>query len=374
MTSAHLAATASADLAAMEALYDAHGAAFITAIDPVSGDTHAHVSARAGRVFLLRWLWRRGLDVSVQNKLGNSAAHEAALHGHLATLQWLEMRNVSLHLRNHEHHSVMHYAAHGGHVALLAWLAKKDPSLLLHCDKRGNGVVHYAASKGSAATMQWLADANAPLKARNDKGQTLVHIAAAAGNVAVLAWCDDHDLDMNAVDLKGQTPAHLAARRCNVQTTMWLGDHGCNLFALDYAGCSALDVARQGSLDTANELHAYLRRIQNSNQLWVDDEHEPTTSEPQVPCIPLAKNETCHSSTKSHQAQLTSALLAHNITDADFALTYLASHFPETLSGLSEHLDLAPAELASTLASIAKWRLYHPPQGDEDDDNQMTHG
>ncbi|KDO22488.1 hypothetical protein SPRG_11671 [Saprolegnia parasitica CBS 223.65] len=256
-------------------------------------------------------------------------------------------------------------------------MAKKDPSLLRHCDKRGNGIAHYAASKGSAATMQWLADAHVHLKARNDKGQTLVHIAAAANNVTILAWCDGNGLDMNAVDHQGQTPAHLAARRCYVQTVMWLGDHGCNLFALDRAGCSALDVARQGSLDHANELHAYLRRIQNSNQLWVDDaDHERTKKAAvQAPPVPSAKNETGHSAAKALQAQLTSALLARNITDADFAYTYLASHFPETLSGLSEHLDLAPAELATTLASIAKWSLYHRPQNEnDDDDNQATHG
>ncbi|OQS05817.1 hypothetical protein THRCLA_02091 [Thraustotheca clavata] len=354
----------------MEQFYKQHGPFFINAIDPSTGDTHGHVSARAGWCFVLRWLWRRGLNINVQNKLGNTPAHEAAFAGHLEALQWLATQHLSFHIRNQKNISVIHHAAYGGHVHVLKWLLERDSSFLSHCDAWGNNALHYAAYQLSPSALMLLHSHGANLFSRNTKGETILHIAASHGNIKVLEWCYEASMDMNLISFQvsaaltickdiGYTPAHCAAYHNSITALIWLADHGGNLFALDNSNKSAFDIACQRSLSHADKLHKYLRQSQrDSNQLWnhellfeSSDAIEPKDDENHI-----------HSVVKTSQMQLVQALIERNITEPTYAKAFLENHHPEVFGGLTEHLDISPNELAVALTSISKWSLYDQEQ------------
>lgn len=108
------------------------------------GDTHAHIAARGGHLFLLKWLSKKGMAIDNQNELGDTCAHEAALWGHLGVLKWLYQETPFdiFAARNRKQLSVFHHAASGGHLGILQWLHHQHPAGIVHEDHNVSLGVH----------------------------------------------------------------------------------------------------------------------------------------------------------------------------------------------------------------------------------------
>uniref|UniRef100_K3WJY9 Uncharacterized protein n=1 Tax=Globisporangium ultimum (strain ATCC 200006 / CBS 805.95 / DAOM BR144) TaxID=431595 RepID=K3WJY9_GLOUD len=144
-------ATRDVDLRQMEKLHAEYGDDFLSAVDAKDhNDTHAHIAARGGHLFLLKWLHKHSMAIDTSNDLGDTCAHEAALWGHLGILTWLYQETPFdiFAVRNRKSLSVFHHAANAGHLGVLQWLHHQHPVGIWHED-------HNLAYNGSGLLTRW---------------------------------------------------------------------------------------------------------------------------------------------------------------------------------------------------------------------------
>ena len=155
--------------------------------------------------------------------------------------------------------SVLMLAAHRGQLAhveaLLQAGAKPDLRQTAKDSERGDTALLRAFYGGHLAVAQRLVKAGASLQARNRWDWGPVHMAAQSGCVPCLDWLKEQGQSLTepAPASRGETPAMLAAAKGQVAVLRWLDEQGVDLSQKDPHGKSALDWARWGGQQAAQD-------------------------------------------------------------------------------------------------------------------------
>lgn len=155
--------------------------------------------------------------------------------------------------------SVLMLAAHRGQLAhveaLLQAGAQPDLRQTAKDSERGDTALLRAFYGGHLAVAQRLVKAGASLQARNRWDWGPVHMAAQCGCVPCLYWLKEQGQSLTepAPASRGETPAMLAAAKGQVAVLSWLDEQGVDLSQKDPHGKSALDWARWGGQQAAQE-------------------------------------------------------------------------------------------------------------------------
>lgn len=155
--------------------------------------------------------------------------------------------------------SVLMLAAHRGQLAhveaLLQAGAQPDLRQTAKDSERGDTALLRAFYGGHLVVAQRLVQAGASLQARNRWDWGPVHMAAQCGCVPCLDWLKEQGQSLTepAPASRGETPAMLAAAKGKVAVLRWLDEQGVDLSQKDPHGKSALDWARWGGQQAAQD-------------------------------------------------------------------------------------------------------------------------
>ncbi|AFU47072.1 ankyrin [Acidovorax sp. KKS102] len=150
-------------------------------------------------------------------------------------------------------------AAHRGQLArveaLLQAGAQPDLRQTAKDSERGDTALLRAFYGGHLVVAQRLVQAGASLQARNRWDWGPVHMAAQSGCVPCLDWLKEQGQSLTepAPASRGETPAMLASAKGKVAVLRWLDEQGVDLSQKDPHGKSALDWARWGGQQAAQE-------------------------------------------------------------------------------------------------------------------------
>jgi ankyrin repeat protein len=167
----------------VEMLVDRKGSQMLNELN-ASGETVAHVAARAGNARMVSLLLELGADLSTPSDTGEVPAHAAAWEGHRQVIE--VMPREALSHTNKEGDTPALLAAMRGHAGVLDALARKGADLT-QPDREGNTPLHHAAALGDVDSIKVLLK-HAPdsALARNQNGQTPAAVAPPNSGAAKL--------------------------------------------------------------------------------------------------------------------------------------------------------------------------------------------
>ncbi|XP_059153195.1 ankyrin-2-like [Physella acuta] len=268
-----------------------------------NGETALHVSARYGRLSVLRSLLREGANPMTQSKAGETALHIATRHCHLDIVKELQefvCLKRSLHdaitLANQQNNegeapihcaseikksqvhnefedtdlvklilsynanvtyttkltqeSCLHYCARAGNADILMEIVKHlGPQIQAIVNKQsrnGQSPLLVASEQGHLDIVKILLKNQARVDIFDEHGKTALHLAAENGHEQVADMLLYHKAFVNAKSKHGLTPLHLASSNGNVALVKLLVDkHGATIDALTLAKKTPLHMAAQ---------------------------------------------------------------------------------------------------------------------------------
>jgi len=193
--------------------------------DEAKASPHANAS-NTSDTLVEAWVKAKGGDVNnihaKINKDGEVLMHLAAREGRIDVLTWLKKRGVDVNAKNHSDWTPMHAAAEGGHVTAMKWLKEQGANTNAK-DEAGWIPMHMAAANGHVEAMKWLKEQGADVNAKNDKGGTPLHFAAMEGQIEAMKWLKEQGADVNAKAKNGRTPLSVAD---TAEARTWLRANG----------------------------------------------------------------------------------------------------------------------------------------------------
>uniref|UniRef100_A0A6P7GM07 Uncharacterized protein LOC114338408 n=1 Tax=Diabrotica virgifera virgifera TaxID=50390 RepID=A0A6P7GM07_DIAVI len=234
-------------------------------VPDVDGNLPAHMAAEFGKVEILKYLNKKGANLSIFNNQKQTLVHKAAQPGVLEVLQYLvedckldvnvsdidgnlpvhmmyvtdydikflkylKEKGANLCISNNQKQTLVHKAVKSGGLKVLQYLVEDCKLDVNVSDVDGNLPAHRAAELGYVETLKYLKDKGANLSISNNQNQTLVHKAVESGGLKVLRYLvEDCKLDVNVSDVDGNLPAHKAAELGYVETLKYLKGKGANL-------------------------------------------------------------------------------------------------------------------------------------------------
>ncbi|RUS85021.1 hypothetical protein EGW08_007205 [Elysia chlorotica] len=268
-----------------------------------NGETALHVSARYGRLSVLRSLLREGANPMHMSKTGETALHIASRHCHLDIVKELQefiCQKRSLHdaitLANQQNNvgeapihlaaeltksqahsdfedtdlvklilgynanvtyttkltqeSCLHYCARAGNVDVLLEIVRfvgpQIQTIVNKQSRNGQSPLLVASEQGHLDIVKVLLKNQARVDIFDEHGKTALHLAAEHGHQTVADTLLYHKAFVSAKSKHGLTPLHLAAAQGNVALLKLLVDkHGATIDALTLAKKTALHMAAQ---------------------------------------------------------------------------------------------------------------------------------
>ncbi|WP_439590159.1 ankyrin repeat domain-containing protein [Hydrogenophaga sp.] len=149
-----------------------------------SGETVAHVAARAGDARMVKLLLELGANLSVPSDTGEVPAHAAAWEGHRQVIEVMPVEALSSKSEKGDTPALM--AAMRGHAGVLEALALQGANLT-QPDREGNTPLHHAAALGDVDSIKvLLTRAPDSVLAGNQHGQTPAAVAPPNSGAAKL--------------------------------------------------------------------------------------------------------------------------------------------------------------------------------------------
>lgn len=112
----------------------------------------------------------------------------------------------------------------------------------------GDTALTEAAEEGHLGVVRWLLDQGARPNLGDEEGETALHEAAEEGHLEVVTLLLDRGANLDQSDLEGRTPLMLAAGEGHADVVALLLQRGANVGALDNRARSALDYARDATI------------------------------------------------------------------------------------------------------------------------------
>ena len=134
--------------------------------------TLMQLAAADGRVDVMKWLNRKGVEVKFSSKTyidSEDLMYIAAKNGHLDVINWLKWKGFDLNL-------AMIAAAEKGNLDLMKRLKRKSASVKGGKSKHNYTPMHAAASGGHLEVIKWLKDQGADINAKHTRGMHISYV------------------------------------------------------------------------------------------------------------------------------------------------------------------------------------------------------
>ena len=151
--------------------------------------------------------------------------HKAAQMGDLDTVRQFIAEGIDIDVEDNIGNTPLYLAVTGGHKEMVELLIAKGADV----NARNNWdwtPLHSAAARGHRDIVERLLAGSANVNAKRVAGWTPLHQAAAGGHAEVAALLIDHGADVNAAKRDGGTPLDLAVRRRDTKLIKLLRMHG----------------------------------------------------------------------------------------------------------------------------------------------------
>ncbi len=162
----------------------------------------------------VKWLIKSGVNVNLQNDVGNTPLHLAIKNNTHKVIKSLIDLKADVNIKNNEQETPLHIAIQNSPPSIVEMIlnagADKEAT-----DQNGETAIHLAARCKFPKILQTLVEDGANVKTQNTNGQTALHIAASniyTENIYILT---DKGGDIEAKDNQNQAVTHMAAMSKN---------------------------------------------------------------------------------------------------------------------------------------------------------------
>ena len=184
-------------------------------LDEKSGDYPIHVASRGGNEEMVKFLLRKGANLTLTNGKGNSPIQSAVL---------------------------------SGHYKVLKLMLQKQPNLVKERDKDKRSLLYLATMIGKVQMIKEILTYNPDVNAQTDNKTTPLHKACEKGFKNTAKLLIGNNASPNLMDYRGCTPLHQAviSKRTEVVEIL-VQSKKCNLSIRNKNGKTALDLALEDS-------------------------------------------------------------------------------------------------------------------------------
>ena len=259
-TPLHLAISGASQPAAPARLLLKHGAS--ATVRNEKGQTALHRASQRGLSDIVQLILDHDADVHALDGDGSSPLHLAIFEGSpessrggiyelilkasLEPMQLLLKHGVNINLQNHVGQTALHKASQRGHLDTVRLLLDHGADSNLQ-DNHGSTPLHLATCHGDQQVVQLILDHDTDVDAQDNDGLTPLHLAISEGDPwpkpEIVQLLLKRGPNINVQNRKGQTALHQASQRAHLETFQLILDSGPDLDVLDHDGLTPLHLA-----------------------------------------------------------------------------------------------------------------------------------
>jgi len=221
----------------------------LTHKDDNNGNTVLHLAALNSNLGVIKYLIKKGANVSAIDNYGNTSLFLAASRGHLDMVQYLIQKGADLRATNNYGNSLLYFASWGNHFNVARYLIEKGVYFNV-TNENGDTPLHLAAFSGNLNLVKYLIDKGASLTATSKDGYTPLHVAAASGNLDIVKYLLEQGINIHTRIIKsnkesnnGKTALHVAAQDGRLDVVEYLIKENADISSRDDNAKTPRDLA-----------------------------------------------------------------------------------------------------------------------------------
>jgi len=221
-------------------------------------------AAAKNNILLVNEFIKSGIDINIEDNVGNTALHVASLMDNKEIVKQLIESGANLDIKNHDGKTALYIAALMDNEEIVKQLIDKGASLNIK-DHDGKTALYIATFKENEEIVKQLIDAEADLNIQDNKGKTALYIATLKGNKEIVKQLIGAKADLNIPSNDGNTALHVASLMDNKEIVKQLIESGADLNIKNHKEKTALDFAELGGCtEIAEYISSYHSHYEDS--------------------------------------------------------------------------------------------------------------